>query len=91
VIVGTRETTPLDAANCSARNAPKAAGFRDMTISVWRAFNLLPYRAETFQPSPDPLSVPKARDIVELHLNPPDRAIVPCVDEKSQIQARRCR
>ena len=66
----------------------KATGFSHMTISrVWRAFNLQPYRSETFKLSPDPLLIPKVRDIVGLYVNPPAHAVVLCVDEKSQIQA----
>ena len=58
------------------------------TISrIWRAFGLQPHRSETFKLSKDPLFIDKVRDIVGLYLNPPDRALVLCVDEKSQIQA----
>jgi transposase len=59
-----------------------------MTISrIWRAFGLQPHRSETFKLSPDPLLIEKVRDIVGLYMNPPDHALVFCVDEKSQIQA----
>ena len=59
-----------------------------MTISrIWRAFGLQPHRTDTFKLSPDPLLVEKVRDIAGLYMNPPDRALVLCVDEKSQIQA----
>lgn len=59
-----------------------------MAISrIWRAFGLQPHRTETFKLSPDPLLIEKVRDIVGLYMNPPDRALVLCVDEKSQIQA----
>src|ERR1019366_4654658 len=54
---------------------------------IWRAFSLAPHRAETFKLSKDPLFIEKVRDIVGLYLDPPDRALVLCVDEKSQIQA----
>jgi transposase len=54
---------------------------------IWRAFALQPHRSETFKLSKDPLFIEKVRDIVGLYLNPPDRALVLCVDEKSQIQA----
>ena len=54
---------------------------------IWRAFGLQPHRAENFKLSQDPLFVDKVRDIVGLYLNPPDDALVLCVDEKSQIQA----
>ena len=54
---------------------------------IWRAFGLQPHRSETFKLSTDPLFVEKVRDIVGLYLSPPERALVLCVDEKSQIQA----
>src|SRR5262252_10432184 len=54
---------------------------------IWRAFGLQPHRLETFKLSTDPLFVAKVRDVVGLYLNPPDYALVLCVDEKSQIQA----
>jgi transposase len=54
---------------------------------IWRAFGLRPHRSETFKLSPDPLLVDKVRDIVGLYMSPPDKAVVLCVDEKSQIQA----
>jgi hypothetical protein len=66
----------------------KAAGFAPSTIHrIWKAFNLQPHRTETFRLSTDPLFVEKARDIVCLYLSPPERALILCVDEKSQIQA----
>ncbi len=55
---------------------------------IWRAFGLQPHRTESFELSVDPLFIEKVRDIVGLYLHPPDRALVLCVDEKSQIQAR---
>src|SRR5947209_13665282 len=59
-----------------------------MTISrIWQAFGLQPSRTENFKLSPDPLLIEKVRDIVGLYLNPPDHALVLCMDEKSQIQA----
>ena len=54
---------------------------------IWRAFALQPHRTETFKLSTDPLFIEKVRDIVGLYLDPPDRALVLCVDEKAQIQA----
>ena len=54
---------------------------------IWRTFSLQPHRSETFKLSPDPLFIDKVRDIVGLYLNPPDKALVLCVDEKAQIQA----
>ena len=58
-----------------------------MVSRVWRAFGLQPQRAETFKLSTDPAFVDKVRDVVELYLAPPRRAVVLCVDEKPQIQA----
>ena len=54
---------------------------------IWSAFGLQPHRSETFKLSPDPLFVDKVQDIVGLYMSPPSRALVLCVDEKSQIQA----
>ena len=66
----------------------RAAGLAPSTVQrIWKAFSLQPHRVETFKLSTDPLFVEKVRDIVGLYLNPPDRALVLCVDEKSQIQA----
>src|SRR3989442_1350244 len=66
----------------------KAIGLSHATTSrIWHAFGLQPHRSETFKLSPDPLLVPKVRDIVGLYVNPPEHAVVLCVDEKSQIQA----
>ena len=66
----------------------KASGLSRMTISrVWHAFGLQPHRADTFKLSPDPQLIEKVRDIVGLYMNPPEHALVFCVDEKSQIQA----
>lgn len=88
VIVRTLETTPRGATQWSTRSLAKATGYSHMTISrVWRAFGLQPHRADTFKLSPDPLLVEKVRDIVGLYMNPPQHALVLCVDEKSQIQA----
>ena len=84
----TLESTPRGAAHWSTRGMAKATGFSHMTISrVWRAFGLRPHRTETFKLSPDPLLIEKVRDIVGLYVNPPDHAVVLCVDEKSKIQA----
>lgn len=66
----------------------KASGMTPTTIHrIWKAFGLQPHRIETFKLSPDPLLVDKVRDIVGLYMNPPEHAVVLCVDEKSQIQA----
>jgi transposase len=88
VIRQTLETTPQGATHWSLRSMAKAAGFAPSTIHrIWKAFNLQPHRTETFKLSADPLFVEKVRDIVGLYLSPPERAVVLCVDEKSQIQA----
>jgi transposase len=64
------------------------SGLSRSSISrIWRAFGLQPHRSETFKLSKDPLFIDKVRDLVGLHPNPPDRALVLCLDEKSQIQA----
>ena len=66
----------------------RAVGYAPSTIHrIWQAFSLQPHRAETFKLSSDPMFVDKVRDIVGLYLDPPDRALVLCVDEKSQVQA----
>ena len=84
----TLEATPPDATHWSLRTMAKATGYAPSTIHrIWRAFGLQPHRSETFKLSTDPLFVEKVRDIVGLYMAPPDRAIVLCVDEKSQIQA----
>lgn len=88
VIVRTLETTPRGATHWSTRDMAKATGLSAMTISrVWRAFGLQPHHSETFKLSPDPQLIDKVRDIVGLYLNPPEHAVVFCVDEKPQIQA----
>ena len=88
VITKTLEATPKDATHWSTRSMAKASGLTQSAISrIWRAFALQPHRAETFKLSKDPFFIEKVRDIVGLYLNPPDRALVLCVDEKSQMQA----
>src|SRR6266542_4335385 len=88
VMIRTLETTPRGATHWSTRTMAKAAGFSHTTISrVWRAFGLQPHRTETFKLSPAPQLIEKVRDIVGLYMNPPDHAVVLCIDEKSQIQA----
>jgi transposase len=84
----TLEETPPDATHWSLRSMARASGYAPSTIyRIWKAFGLQPHRSETFKLSTDPLFVDKVRDIVGLYLNPPERAMVLCVDEKSQIQA----
>ena len=88
VVIQTLESTPRGQTHWSTRELAKATGFSRMTISrIWQAFGLQPHRAETFKLSPDPLLIEKVRDIVGLYMNPPEHAVVFCVDEKSQIQA----
>ena len=88
VIVKTLEETPADATHWSTRSMAKATGMSQSAISrIWRAFGLKPHVSEHFKLSPDPQFIDKVRDIVGLYLNPPDAAVVLCVDEKSGIQA----
>src|SRR5262245_21822126 len=88
VVVRTLKSTPQGATHWSTRTLAQATGMSRMTISrVWHAFGLQPHRSKSFKLSPDPLLIEKVRDIVGLYVNPPDHAIVVCVDEKSQIQA----
>lgn len=88
VIATTLESKPADATHWSTRSMARETGMTQSAISrIWRAFSLQPHRTETFKLSKDPLFVEKVRDIVGLYLDPPDRALVLSVDEKSQIQA----
>jgi transposase len=88
VIVKTLEEQPQDATHWSTRSMATASGLSQTAVSrIWRAFGLRPHQTESFKLSPDPLFIDKVRDIVGLYLNPPDAAVVMCVDEKSQIQA----
>src|SRR5436309_2205241 len=84
----TLETTPRDATHWSTRTLARRCGLSQTAVSrIWRAFSLRPHRVKTFKLSKDPLFIDKVRDIVGLYLNPPDKALVLCVDEKAQIQA----
>jgi transposase len=88
LVVKTLEETPADATHWSTRSMAKATGMSQSAVSrIWRAFGLKPHLVETFKLSPDPLFIEKVRDVVGLYLNPPDAALVLCVDEKTQIQA----
>lgn len=88
VIVTTLESAPANATHWSSRGMAKASGLSVSTVQrIWRAFGLQPHRIETFKLSTDPDFVAKVRDVVGLYMAPPERAIVLCVDEKSQIQA----
>ena len=88
VIVKTLEETPPDATHWSSYSMARATGLSQSTVSrIWRAFGLKPHLSESFKLSTDPQFIDKVRDVVGLYLNPPDAAVVLCVDEKSQIQA----
>lgn len=88
VIERTLNSTPKDATHWSIRSMAAKTGLSHTTIRrIWSAFGLQPHRSETFKLSTDPLFVDKVQDIVGLYMSPPNRAVVLCVDEKSQIQA----
>jgi transposase len=88
VIVTTLETTPKDATHWSTRSMAREVGLNQSAVQrIWKAFGLQPHRQDSFKLSKDPLFIDKVRDVVGLYLNPPERAVVLCVDEKSQIQA----
>src|SRR5918997_2321209 len=88
LLVRTLETAPEDATHWSTRSMAAACGLSPATVQrVWRAFGLRPHRTEGFQLSSDPEFVERVRDIVGLYLAPPDRALVLCVDEKTEMQA----
>jgi transposase len=88
IVTRTLETKPKDATHWSTRGMAKASGVSASTVHrIWQAFSLQPHRTETFKLSTDSQFVEKVRDIVGLYLNPPEKALVICIDEKSQIQA----
>lgn len=88
LITATLETTPPDATHWSTRSMATHLGLSQSMVSrVWRAFGLAPHKQDSWKLSKDPLFVAKVRDIVGLYLDPPERALVLCVDEKTQIQA----
>ena len=88
VVTKTLESMPSNSTHWSTRLMAQKTGLSQTAIvRIWRAFGLQPHRVENFKFSKDPQFVEKVRDIVGLYLNPPDRAIVLCVDEKSQVQA----
>jgi transposase len=88
IIVKTLEETPRDATHWSTRSMAQATGMSQSAVSrIWRAFALKPHLVDDFKLSPDPLFIDKVRDVVGLYLNPPDAAVVLCVDEKTQVQA----
>ena len=88
VLTVTLESLPSHATHWSTRLLARRCGMSQSAVSrIWRAFALQPHRSETFKLSRDPLFIEKVRDIVGLYLNPPERALVLCIDEKAQIQA----
>ncbi|SHJ32693.1 hypothetical protein SAMN05216246_1311 [Actinomyces denticolens] len=88
VVVDTLESVPAGATHWSRAKTAAKSGLSASTVGrTWRAFGIQPHRAETFKPSNDPLFTEKVYDIVGLYLNPPEAAVVLCVDEKTQVQA----
>ncbi|MDT7706923.1 MAG: hypothetical protein QOG20_2530 [Pseudonocardiales bacterium] len=88
VITRTLETTPRDATHWSTRSLASEMGLSQSAVSrIWRAFGLAPHRQDSWKLSKDPQFIDKVRDVVGLYLDPPEAAVVLCVDEKSQIQA----
>jgi len=88
VVIKTLETTPKDATHWSTRSMAREVGLtQSAVLRIWKAFGLQPHRQQTWKLSKDPQFIDKVRDVVGLYLNPPERAVVLCVDEKSQIQA----
>jgi transposase len=88
VVVKTLQTTPKDATHWSTRLMAAEVGLtQNAVLRIWQAFGLQPHRQENWKLSRDPLVIDKVHDIVGLYLNPPERAVVLCVDENSRIQA----
>ena len=88
IVEATLQTTPPNATHWSVRTMAKAQGVSPATVQrIWDAHGLQPHRVKTFKLSNDKRFVEKLTDVVGLYLNPPDKALVLCVDEKSQIQA----
>lgn len=88
IVARTLESKPKAATHWSTRGLAEDMGMSQTAVArIWRAFGLKPHKAETFKLSTDPLFVDKVRDVVGLYLDPPDRALVLCIDEKSQVQA----
>ena len=88
VLRTTLETTPKGQTHWSTRQLAKKVGVSQSSVSrIWRAFQLKPHRQKTFRLSTDDFFVEKVRDVVGIYMNPPDHAVVLCVDETSQVQA----
>jgi transposase len=88
VVVATLERVPADATHWSRASMAAESGLSRSTVGrIWRTFGLKPHQVDSFKLSTDPQFIDKVRDVVGLYLNPPDKALVLCVDEKSQIQA----
>lgn len=88
IVVATLESTPKNATHWSRAKMAERSGLSKSTIGrIWKAFELKPHREDGFKLSNDPQFVEKVYDIVGLYLNPPEAAVVYCVDEKSQVQA----
>src|SRR4030042_249415 len=88
IVDATLQTIPGDATQWSVRSMAKAQGVGKSTVQrIWDAHGLQPHRFETFKLSKDKRFVEKLTDVVGVYLNPPDKAVVLCVDEKSQVQA----
>lgn len=88
LIQKTLTTKPATATHWSCRTMAAATGMTKSSVNrIWRAFGLQPHRQRSFKLSTDPFFIEKVRDVVGLYLNPPDKALVLCVDEKSQVQA----
>jgi transposase len=88
VVTRTLETMPANSTHWTTRLMAEQVGLsQTAVVRIWKAFGLQPHRVENFKISKDPQFVEKVRDIVGLYMNPPDQAVVLCVDEKSQVQA----
>jgi transposase len=88
VVVATLERTPKNATHWSRASTAAESGLSESTVGrIWRAFNLEPHQVDTFKLSTDPQFIDKVRDVVGLYVDPPEKALVLCVDAKSQSQA----